>query len=41
MPKVDGKSYSYTPRGIAAAKAAKKKKKKKGDLVDRVYRKGD
>jgi len=38
MPKVDGKSYPYTPRGIAASKAAKKKKKKKGDLVDRAYR---
>jgi len=35
MPKVNGKKYSYTPKGIAAAKKAKakmsatKKKKKK------------
>ena len=25
MPKVGGKSYSYTPRGMAAAKKAAKK----------------
>tara|TARA_Y100000996_G_C22087666_1_gene464382 strand:- start:257 stop:394 length:138 start_codon:yes stop_codon:yes gene_type:complete len=36
MPKVNGKSYPYTPSGKAAAKRARKKK---GDLVDRAYRK--
>jgi hypothetical protein len=33
MPKVNGKKYSYTPSGMAAAKKAKeaaKKKKMKG-----------
>jgi hypothetical protein len=29
MPKVGGKSYSYTPAGMAAAKAAAKKSGKK------------
>lgn len=29
MPKVNGKSYAYTPKGKAAAAAAKKKKGKK------------
>lgn len=29
MPKVNGKSYAYTPKGKAAAAAAKKKKVKK------------
>lgn len=29
MPNVNGKKYSYTPRGIAMAKAAAKKGKKK------------
>jgi len=28
MPKVDGKKYSYTPAGMAAAKRAAAKKKK-------------
>ena len=29
MPKVNGKKYSYTPKGIAAAKKAKAKLKAK------------
>jgi hypothetical protein len=29
MPKVNGKKYAYTPKGIAMAKAAAKKKGKK------------
>ena len=29
MPKVNGKEYSYTPKGIKAAKKAAKKKGKK------------
>lgn len=29
MPNVNGKEYSYTPKGIAMAKAAAKKKGKK------------
>lgn len=29
MPNVNGKKYSYTPKGIAMAKAAAKKAKKK------------
>ena len=29
MPKVGGKSYSYTPKGMAAAKKAAKKTGKK------------
>lgn len=30
MPKVNGKKYSYTPQGRAAAAKAKKKQKKRG-----------
>tara|TARA_R100001163_G_C5051192_1_gene187977 strand:- start:1349 stop:1453 length:105 start_codon:yes stop_codon:yes gene_type:complete len=29
MPKVNGKKFAYTPKGIAQAKAAAKKKGKK------------
>jgi len=29
MPRINGKKYSYTPKGIAMAKAAAKKKGKK------------
>ena len=32
MPKVNGKEYAYTPKGMAAAKKARKKK---SDLVER------
>lgn len=38
MPKVNGKSYPYTKKGIAAAKAAASKKKKKKTKPKGKYR---
>jgi hypothetical protein len=37
MPKVGGRHYAYTPKGIAKAKAAKKKleRKKRGSSTKR------
>ena len=40
MPKVNGKSYSYTPKGMAMAKAAAKKKGKKIKYNGKTMRKG-
>ena len=32
MPNVNGKKYSYTPKGIAMAKAAAKESQEKGKI---------